>query len=220
MSISKNQEGLLILIDIATVDRYNVGEGRRMNMMVKELLHEKKLSMYRLAKESGIPYTTVVDICNGKAKLGKCSAETIYKLAHVLNISMEALLEPCMEKRISFELFKSNVCHQLKSLGDIDFIIQTLESDDIRKYYRREWYPESLYLLAMLDYVSRINNVPLCTQYDDLRRSKLSDTVYPSSIVAVASATKNDQFKKQALRDAIPEFVRFNIVENEVRNVV
>ena len=42
-----------------------------------------------------------------------------------------------MEKRCSFELFKSNVCHWLKEEGDIDFLIQVLESDLIRKYYNR-----------------------------------------------------------------------------------
>lgn len=40
-----------------------------------------------------------------------------------------------MEKRCSFELFKSNVCHWLKEEGDIDFLIQVLELDLIRKYY-------------------------------------------------------------------------------------
>ena len=43
-----------------------------------------------------------------------------------------------MEKRCSFELFKSNVCHWLKEEGDIDFLIQVLESDLILKYYRRQ----------------------------------------------------------------------------------
>ena len=57
-----------------------------------------------------------------------------------------------MEKRCSFELFKSNVCHWLKEEGDIDFLIQVLESDLIRKYYNRKWYLESFYLLGMLDY--------------------------------------------------------------------
>lgn len=50
-----------------------------------------------------------------------------------------------MEKRCSFELFKSNVCHWLKEEGDIDFLIQVLESDLIRKYYNRKWYLESFY---------------------------------------------------------------------------
>ena len=30
---------------------------------------------------------------------------------------------------------------------DIDFIIETLETDEIRKLYERGWYRESLYLL-------------------------------------------------------------------------
>lgn len=40
-----------------------------------------------------------------------------------------------MEKRCSFELFKSNVCHRLKEQGDIDFLIETLKEDMIRQYY-------------------------------------------------------------------------------------
>ena len=101
----------------------------------------------------------------------------------------------------------------------MSFIINTLENDTIRKYYRRGWYPESLYLLAMLDYLSRTNGIPLCTQYDDLRRGKLSDVVYPSSILTAAAVAKSDKVKKQAIADAIPEFMRFNIVESEVENV-
>lgn len=37
-----------------------------------------------------------------------------------------------MEKRCSFELFKSNVCHRLKEQGDIDFLIETLKEDMIQ----------------------------------------------------------------------------------------
>ena len=85
-----------------------------------------------------------------------------------------------MEKRCSFELFKSNVCHWLKEEGDIDFLIQVLESDLIRKYYNRKWYLESFYLLGMLDYISRINDVPMCSEYDDLRQQRMQEIVYQS----------------------------------------
>jgi hypothetical protein len=178
------------------------------------------MTIYRLAKTSQIPYATVNDICNGKARLEKCSAETIYRLAHALNVSMEELLAPCFIKRSSFENFKSTVCHRVKELGDINFIIDTLESQDIRTYYNRKWYPESLYLLAMLDYLSRENDVPLCDDYDDLRRCKLEKPVYPASVRALSAAAQNDAAIKQAAKTAIPEFMRFNIVENEVRNVI
>ena len=189
-------------------------------MTVQGMLKEKQMSVYRLAKESKVPYATLNDICNGKTRLEKCSAETVYRLAQALNVPMEALLAPCMVKRPSFENFKSTVCHRVREQGDIAFIIDTLERRDIRDYYERKWYPESLYLLAMLDYLSRENGVPLCDEYDDLRRCRLAEPVYPAGVRAVSAAAGSDAALKRAAKAAIPEFMRFNIVESEVRNVV
>ena len=189
-------------------------------MTIQDTLKQKKMSIYKLAKTSGVPYTTVNDICNGKAQLEKCSAETIYRLAHALNVSMEELLAPCFLKRSSFENYKSTICHRVKELGDIDFIADTLESQEIRTYYDRKWYPESLYLLAMLDYISRENGIPLCKDYDDLRRCRLEKPVYPAGIRAASAASKDSSVLYEAAKTAIPEFKRFNIIENEVRNVV
>lgn len=189
-------------------------------MIINELMTRKKISKYRLAKDCGIPYTTIEDICSGRTELLKCSAETISCLAQGLNVSMEDLLDPLMMPRISFELYKSNVCHQLNRLGDIGFIIQTLKTDSIRSFYQRGWYPESLYLLAMLDYLSRENSVPLCTRYDDLRHCRLSSPIYPSSVLAIAAAENSERAKRQAVQKAIPEFLNFNIIESEVCNVI
>lgn len=189
-------------------------------MKIKELIEQKHLSKYRLSKESGIPYSTLTDIINEKVQLEKCTAETIYKLSQALGITMEALLAPCFVKRCSFELFKSNVCHHVKTVGGIEFIIETLEKDEIRDYYARQWYPESFYLLAMLDYISRINNIPLCKEYEDLRKQRLSEPLYPTSIIAASIVEKNDLIKTEAQKTAIPEFMRFNIIESEVANVL
>ena len=122
---------------------------------------------------------TLNDICSGKTRLDKCSADTVYKLAKELNVSMEELLEPYLLPRPAFDLFKSNVCHRLKELGDIDFLIDTIKSDDITTYFNKSWYPESLYLLAMVDYISRINNVPLCDSYNEIRKAKLKNPDRP-----------------------------------------
>ena len=189
-------------------------------MTIQDALKQKNMSIYRLAKTSEVPYTTVNDICNGKARLEKCSAETIYRLAHALDVSMEELLAPCFLKRSSFENFKSTVCHRVKKLGDLDFIAETLESREIRTYYDRKWYPESLYLLAMLDYISRENDIPLCDEYDDLRRCRLEKPIYPASIRAETAAFKDDTAMQRAAEMAIPEFKRFNIIEYDVRNVI
>lgn len=188
--------------------------------MINELLKNKKMTQYRLAKDSGIAYTTINDICNGKAQLEKCSAETIYRISKVLGVSMESLIEPCFDKRNDFELFKSNTCHRLNELGDIKFVIELLEEDSIRKYYEKKWYRESLYLLAMLDYISRENNIPICTQYDDMRSLKLKTILFPAGVLVADKVANTDEFKKHSIKEAIPEFMRFNIVECEVRNVI
>ena len=124
------------------------------------------------------------------------------------------------ETRIDFELFKSEVCHLLKELGDTEFIISLLESDTIRKYYDKQWYPEALYLLAMLDYVSRVNAVVLCADYDDLRTKKLQEIIYPSGIITQAIVTGDETIKSKAIEESIAEFIRFNIVEKDIRDVV
>lgn len=183
-------------------------------------MENKNITKYRLAKNSGIPYTTINDICSGRAQLEKCSAETIFRISKELGVSMESLIEPCLEKRIDFELFKSNTCHRLKDLGDIDFVIEVLEQDEISLYYKKKWYPECLYLLAMLDYVSKENDIPICNQYDHMRNMKLKNTLYPSSVLIASRAARNDEIKEKAIKESIPEFMRFNIVESEVRNVI
>lgn len=189
-------------------------------MTIQEILKDKNMSVYKLSKASTVPYATCNDIVSGKAQLGKCSAETVYKIAHALNVPMEEILASGLVRRSSFENFKSTVCHRVKELGDIDFIIDTLESQDIRMYYERKWYPESLYLLAMLDYISRENDVPICDEYDDIRRCKLEKTIYPASVLALSAASKKDDELRHAAMTAIPEFKRFNIIESEVRNVI
>ena len=136
---------------------------------------------------------------NAQNKLTNCTGET--------------------SSRIDFELFKSNVCHRLKEKGDIDFIIDLLEKDEITEYYKRKRYPECLYLLAMLDYISRVNDVPICNRYEELRHLKLKEPLFPAGILILAKVNDDNTIKKKALAHSIPEFIRFNIVEYEVKNI-
>ena len=193
-------------------------------MYLNDIMREKNISQYRLSKESGVAQATISDICSCKAKIEKCSADTLYRISKVLNVSMESLIEQEMKQknnphRTSFEVFKSNVCHFVKDKGDIDFIIDTLTSDEIRSLYKRKWYAECFYLLAMVDYLSRENDVPLCTRYNDIRSQKMKDVIYPASVILMDETMKTDKHKQESLTHAIPEFLRFNIVESEVRNV-
>jgi transcriptional regulator with XRE-family HTH domain len=196
-------------------------------MIIDALLNDAKMSRYSLSKKSGVPQATISDICSGKAELEKCAAGTLYKIAKALNVTVDALLEANKQLsmqgqnyRCSFETFKSDICHQVKERGDIDFIIDTLENDRVRELYQKQWYPEALYLLAMLDYLSKMNDLPICTNYNDIRKHRLIQIVYPTSVLIRAAVMQSESVKEEARKEAIPEFMQFNIVESEVRNLV
>ena len=62
-------------------------------MIIEDLLDKRNMTKYRLAVVAGVPHATLNDICSGKTKLEKCSAETVYKIAAALGVSMEMLTE-------------------------------------------------------------------------------------------------------------------------------
>lgn len=61
----------------------------------------------------------------------------------------------------------------------MNFSYRSQNDETIRKYFNPKWYPESLYLLAMVDYLSRENDIPLCRDYDDIRIHKLAEPLFP-----------------------------------------
>ena len=61
-------------------------------MNLQTMLDQRNMTKYRLSQISGVPKTTVIDICSGKSELGNCSAKTLYQLSKALNCSMEDLM--------------------------------------------------------------------------------------------------------------------------------
>ena len=188
-------------------------------MNLQDLINEKQITKYKLAKISGVSQTTINDICTGKVNIKNCTGETLYKLAKALEVSIEELLRETLEHRPAFETFKSNICHYVKDMGDIEFLFEVINSDLINYYIDKKWYLEALYLLGMVDYLCRENGMPLPESYESLRSLKLSKPIYPAGIVILCAALKTDKPKEKSLKEAIPEFLRHNIVESEVRNV-
>lgn len=76
-------------------------------MIIDDLLMQNSMTKYRLAKQAGIPHATLHDICNGKTRMGRCSAETIYRLAKALGVSVETLLEGASTDKIPEERERS-----------------------------------------------------------------------------------------------------------------
>ena len=62
-------------------------------MNLNIIIKQSGMTKYRVAKLSGVPHATLNDLCSGKSRIEKCSAETLYRIAKVLNVSMESLIE-------------------------------------------------------------------------------------------------------------------------------
>lgn len=62
-------------------------------MSLQTILNDKNISMYRLSQISGVPKTTVIDICSGKSSIKNCNAKTVLQLSRALNCSMEDIMQ-------------------------------------------------------------------------------------------------------------------------------
>ena len=53
---------------------------------------QRNITKNQLSKVSGVPRTTIIDICSGKSDIEKCSAKTIQQIAKALNCAMEEIM--------------------------------------------------------------------------------------------------------------------------------
>ena len=80
-------------------------------MDINEILKEKNMTKYRLAKLSGVPNATLSELCSGKTSIEKCSGETLYRIAKVLDVSMESLVkEAVLKKEVEKNFEKTYEC--------------------------------------------------------------------------------------------------------------
>lgn len=75
-----------ITVDSYIIYSYNL-------VMLKDIIKDKNISVYKLAKGSGVPYTTVNEIVLGKKNPKDCSVKTISSLANYLNVPEQALFD-------------------------------------------------------------------------------------------------------------------------------
>lgn len=182
--------------------------------MLKELLEEKNMTMYECSKISGIPYSTLSDIVHGKTNIERCSIETIRRLAFSLNVDIEYLLE--RNDLDEFETFKSNIKHEIKEKGDYQFMVEMYLSTRIDDLWNSFQKAKALYLIATLDYLSRINDLPISNAYDKYRKFTLSSPLKTFDVLLIEKMEDRDDLMKES----IPEFARFNIFENNLRDAI
>ena len=63
-----------------------------MNSGFKKALNDSGMSMYSLAKQTDVPYTTINRLVNEKLSINNCNAGAIFKIAEALGVQMETLI--------------------------------------------------------------------------------------------------------------------------------
>ena len=69
--------------------------------MIRKILHEKNMSIYKLSEVSKVPYTTLNELINGKKSVQDCKIKTIESIAVALNITIENLLHILNHKSLT-----------------------------------------------------------------------------------------------------------------------
>ncbi|MBQ9015455.1 MAG: helix-turn-helix transcriptional regulator [Firmicutes bacterium] len=62
------------------------------NTNFNSALEQSGKSMYAVSKRSGVPYTTINEIHNGKKDINQCAAGTVYRIAAALDVPADTIL--------------------------------------------------------------------------------------------------------------------------------
>ena len=187
-------------------------------MTFKELLIEKNITGYCLAKHTNIPYTTINDLINGKTIVQNITFKHALAISDFLKIDIRELSKIETFVPIEFRYFRNNLLNDLRRIGELEFINSIIKNKEIDFYYKNKAYKYAYYLLALIDYLCRISNKPKYTnRYNDLRKEKLEKPYFAGSELIVFESI--EEAKKELSIEIIPEFAMFNIIEENVFNV-
>lgn len=187
-------------------------------MTFKELLKAKGITSYALAKNTGIPYTTINDLVNGKTIIQNTSLKHALLIADCLDIDVRELTNIEAHTPIEFRYFRNNLLSELKRTTPQMFTDHIIKSKIIDYYYKNGSVEYALYLLALIDCLARLNNEPVYNQrYNELRKKRLTAPFFVGS--DLIHFDKIEDAEKELNIEVIPEFKKFNIIEGDIFNV-
>ena len=187
-------------------------------MNFQELLESKQMTGYALAKSTGIPYTTINDLINGRTIIQNISLKNAIKISETLNIKIDDLAKLEAKPLIEFRYFRNNLLHELKRLDVKDFLDKVIKEKEIDYYYKNNGKEYAYYLLALIDFLCNKNDLEIYSKrYNELRKEKLGEPFFVGSDLLHYDTI--EEAEKEFGIKAIPEFKKFNIIEEDVFNV-
>lgn len=210
-----------------------------MYMFLNELMDENDMSRAELSRISGVPESTLRDILNGKAQIDHCEAGTLMAIADALDTTVEEIvtnywdfwessLNPDEMEKIPvhdndllayFYMAVSATLLKMGKAGEMGFVCDICNTDFVEAFFSQKSYRTALFLVGMIDYIHRKNNMNPDPRFDAIRDFCLDQPVYSLDTLACDDAEDCIQAKTFAEKNAIPELACFNIfmTEEDVR---
>ena len=187
-------------------------------MNFRDLLIEKNMSGYYLSKLTKIPYTTICDLMNGKTNVKNISLKHAISIADCLDVDVRFLAGLDNPNFIDFRYFRNEYLNDLKREGFEEFVAKIIKSKVIDYYYKNDGKDRALYLLALIDYLARVNNQPIHKErYNQLRKQKLAEPLFVGSDLIKFKSV--EEAERELKIEIIPEFKNMNIIEEDVFDV-
>lgn len=74
--------------------RKNINPPKNLNQDFLRHMDACGKTAYQISKETGIPYTTISELVNGKININKCAADTVFRLSLYFRCPMDEILNP------------------------------------------------------------------------------------------------------------------------------
>ena len=128
-----------------------------------------------------------------------------------------------LNAQLSYDEFRSELCHMYKTDGNVVFLTKILKSDMVNKLWEKKKYAYALYILSMVDYISWKNKVPFYNGFNELRSYKLKNTLYPAEVIILDKIDNSNRNKRNAYEECKNSecgkfFIEHNIVEKSIEN--
>ena len=93
-----------------------------------ELLEAHQMSAYKLAKMTGIPYTTIFDLVHYRTLPKNISLDHALKIADALDIDVKELVKIDGAPMTKFDFFRSQLIMNIKSYGPNKFVNRVVKN--------------------------------------------------------------------------------------------
>jgi len=141
--------------------------------MLKDLIQEKHISVYSVAKGSGVPYTTLNELVNEKKSVEDCSVKTIAALARYFGTSIDVFLSksiPQTDKAVISQSWEEKRKHTYH----FPLVASTTAYDASRIHPLKQREIKQLHSKLVKD--DRIESLILFGSSTTIRCNKASDT--------------------------------------------